>query len=94
MTKAEQDHIAKVGLNFFEDVVMTSLMRLKMNGKLRAAYKLREELAYQMALRATGFKDVKPFSLASKLNTARFGTPTQEFQTICDEYLNSVEVVE
>lgn len=94
MTKSEQDHIAKVGLNFFEDVVTTSLMRLKMNGKLRAAYKIREELAYQMALRATGFKDVKPFSLASKANERRFGAATQEMQTICDEYLNSIEVVE
>ena len=93
MTKAEEKHIDKVGLNLFEDVVTTSMMRLKMDGKLRAATKLREELAYQMALRATGFADAKPFSLATKGNEARFGAATQEMQDICDEHLNSVEVI-
>lgn len=94
MSKDEEKHIDAVGLDKFDAEVAKAMFRLKMNGKMRAAVKLREELAYQMALRSTGFKDAKPFSLGSKTNTARFGEPTQEMQTICDEYLNSVEVVE
>lgn len=89
----EEKHIDKVGLDFFDDVVTTSMVRLKMDGRLRAAVKLREELAYQMALRATAFADLKPFSLATKAHEARFGIATQEMQDICDEHLNSVEIV-
>jgi len=89
MTKDEQKHIDTIGLDKFDAAVAQAMFRLKMEGRLRAAVRLREELAYRMALKATGYKD-KLFSL----NRRQFGTPTQEMQDICDEFLNSVEAVE
>jgi len=89
MTKNEQKHIDTVGLDKFDAEAARAMFRLKMDGRLRAAVRLREELAYRMALKATGYKD-KPFSLYRRT----FGEPTQEMQDICDEFLNSVEAVE
>ena len=93
MTRAEEKHIDAVGLDKFDAVAAQAMFRLKMDGRLRAAVKLREELAYRMALRATGFKD-DAFSLATKAHERKFGAASHEMQSICDEFLNSVEVVE
>lgn len=88
MKALERKHVDRVGLDKFDAEVTKALLRLKMDDRLRAAYKLRPELAFQMALRITGFQ---PFSLATKTNERRFGRATQEMQDICDEYLRSVE---
>lgn len=93
MTKIEQKHIDTVGLKRFDEAAARAMLRLKNDGKLRAAIKLRESLAYAMALKATGFP-VHSFSLASKANEKRFGAPSHEIQALCDEYLNSTEVEE
>lgn len=87
MTKAEEKHINNVGLHKFEAVVARALYRLKLDDKLRSAIKLRESLAYEMALRSTGFT-ARALSLATKQNEKRFGVATREMQDICDRYLN------
>jgi hypothetical protein len=77
-----------IGLDRFDAAVSRAMLLLKQDNKLRAAVKLRQELAYQMALRSTGCEDVRHMSLCGHY----FGTPTQEMQDIIDSYLNSVEV--
>ncbi len=91
MKASERKHIDKVGLDKFDEAVARAMARLKKDGRLVAAEKLRRELAFQMALRATRYM---PFSLAGKTNERRFGLATQEMQDICDSYLNSVVEIE
>jgi hypothetical protein len=85
---SEKAHIDAVGLDAFDHAVGRARLRLAQNGKLLGAPKLRQELAEQMAIIATGGPR-RPFSLAK--HQRRFGKATQEMQDIVDHYLNTTE---
>jgi hypothetical protein len=90
MKASDQKHIDKVGLDVFNRTVGQAMVRLSRDARLLAAEKLRRDLAFEMALLATG-AERRPFALATKSNEARYGTPTQEMQDIVDYHLNMTE---
>jgi hypothetical protein len=87
MKPSDQKHIDKVGLDVFNRAVGQAMVRLSQDARLLAATKLREDLAFEMALLATG-AERRPFALAKRSNERRYGVPTKEMQDIIDHHLN------
>jgi hypothetical protein len=83
-----QKHIDAVGLDVFDRAVGKAMLRLKQDGRLLSATKLRQKLSEEMAIIATGGPR-RPFSLEKY--QASFGQATQEMQDIVDHYINTTE---
>jgi hypothetical protein len=86
MTKDERKHVDTVGLDVFNAAVDRAKLALSKDRRLVQALKLREELAFEMGLYATGFPK-RGLPLATKEHERRFGRATQEMQDIVDEHL-------
>lgn len=77
--KSAKTHIKEVGEERYWRAYDRAMFVAKQVSKLTGLNKIREAIAHEAALQATGF-EARPFSLAKK----GCGEPTIEMQKICD----------